>query len=78
MVNEGWFWRGQLMARAFAARHSGFLADLDLFTCDELDQEPIYRDFWRPRGVGWSAGTVIPIPTGENVLFAIPRWTLAV
>jgi DNA-binding CsgD family transcriptional regulator len=74
MVNEGWFSRGHLMARVFAARHAGFLTDLDLFTPDELDLEPIYRDFWRPQGVGWAAGTVVPIPTGENVLFAIPRW----
>ena len=37
LVNEGWFWRGQLAARLFGARHSGFLTDLDLFTLDELD-----------------------------------------
>ena len=36
-VNGGWFWRGQLAARLFGARHSGFLTDLDLFTLDELD-----------------------------------------
>jgi DNA-binding CsgD family transcriptional regulator len=73
MVNEGWFWRGQMHARALAARHVGFLTDLDLFTPDELDQEPIYRDFWRPQGVGWSVGTFVPIPTGENVIFVLAR-----
>jgi len=74
IVNEGWFWRGRLTARMFAIRHAGFLVESDVLTPDELDQEPIFRDFWRPRGVGWAAGTVVPIPTGENVLFAIPRW----
>jgi DNA-binding CsgD family transcriptional regulator len=73
MVNEGWFWRGQFATRGIAARHAGFLADLDLFTRDELDQEPIYRDFWRPQGVRWVVGTAIPIPAGENVLFVITR-----
>lgn len=29
-VKEGWFWRGQVVARFFAARHAGFLTDLDL------------------------------------------------
>jgi DNA-binding NarL/FixJ family response regulator len=74
-VEAGWLQRGQLVARALAARHAGFLTDLDLFTPDELDQEPIYRDFWRPQGIGWIVGTVFPIPTGENVIFGMPRRT---
>jgi DNA-binding CsgD family transcriptional regulator len=75
MVNEGWIWRGQFSARGFAARHAGFLTDLDLFTRDELNQEPIYRDFWRPQGVGWAVGTAMPIPTGENVSIILTRRT---
>jgi DNA-binding CsgD family transcriptional regulator/PAS domain-containing protein len=75
MVNEGWFWRGQLVSRAFAARHAGFLTEADLFTLEELDQEPIYRDFWRPQGAGWAVGTVVPIPTGEKVIFVLTRRT---
>jgi PAS domain-containing protein len=74
-VNERWFWRGQVLTRWYAARHAGFLTELDLFTPEELDLEPVYHDFWRPQGVGWAVGTLIPIPTGENVHFAIPRWT---
>lgn len=75
MVNEGWIWRGQIITRAFAMRHAGFLTDLDILTPDELDLEPVYRDFWRPQGLGWAVGTVIPIPTGENVLFVMTRRT---
>ncbi|MGH6834473.1 MAG: helix-turn-helix transcriptional regulator [Methylocella sp.] len=74
-VKEGWFWRGQLAARGFAACHAGFLTDLDLFTPDELDLEPIYRDFWRPLGAGWMVATALPIPTGEKVWFVLPRLT---
>ncbi|HEX3497491.1 MAG TPA: helix-turn-helix transcriptional regulator [Methylocella sp.] len=74
-VKEGWFWRGQLMARLFGARHAGFLTESDVFTLDELDQEPIYRDMWRPQGVGWTVATAIPIPTGEKVTFALTRRT---
>jgi DNA-binding CsgD family transcriptional regulator len=72
-VNDHWLWRGELIARAFALRHAGFLTELDLVTLEELDQEPIYRDFFRPRGIGWIVGTAIPIPTGENVLITTPR-----
>lgn len=74
-VKEGWFWRGQVVARLFAAHHAGFLTDLDVLTLDELDQEPIYRDMWRPRGVGWAVGTAIPIPTGEKLTLVLTRQT---
>jgi DNA-binding CsgD family transcriptional regulator len=74
-VKEGWFWRGQVTARLFAAQHCGFLTDLDVLTLEELDQEPIYRDLWRPWGIGWAAGTAIPIPTGEKLTFVVTRLT---
>jgi DNA-binding CsgD family transcriptional regulator len=74
-VKEGWFWRGQIVARLFGARHAGFLTDLDLFTREELDQEPIYRDMWSQYGAGWSAATAIPIPTGEDLSLVLTRLT---
>jgi len=70
---ENWFWRGQVVNRLFAARHAGFLTDLDLFAPHELDLEPLFRDMWRPQGIGWIVGTAIPIPTGENVVFCLTR-----
>jgi DNA-binding CsgD family transcriptional regulator len=75
IVNEGWFWRGQITARLVSARHAGFVTELDRFTLDELDLEPLYHDFFRPRGIGWGVGTAIPIPTGENVCFIMTRRT---
>ena len=74
-VNEGWFWRGTMAARLFAARHAGFLIESDIFTPDELDKEPVYRDMWRPLGIGWATATAIPILTGENVIFILTRLT---
>src|SRR5262245_61130694 len=75
LVKDGWFWRGQIMARTFAARHAGFLTDLDVLTPGELDQEPIIRDYFHPQGIGWFVGTVVPIPTGENVCIILTRRT---
>lgn len=74
-VNEGWYWRGGITARLFAAHHAGFLADADVFSLDELEREPLYRDFLRPQGVGWTVGTVLPLPTGEGVNIAFSRQT---
>jgi DNA-binding CsgD family transcriptional regulator len=72
-VNEGWLWRGKVVARLFAQRHAGFLIDVEYFTPEELDQEPIYREIWRPQGIGWGMATAIPMPTGENVTFILSR-----
>jgi DNA-binding CsgD family transcriptional regulator len=72
-VNEGWLGRGQFAARLFGARHAGFLVEYDVFTPDELEVEPIYRDFMRPVGLGWGAGTVFPMPTGEKIFLALNR-----
>jgi DNA-binding CsgD family transcriptional regulator len=74
-VKEGWFWRGQAVARFFSARHAGFLTESDIFTPDEWDLEPINRDMYRPLGVGWVTATAIPIPTGEKVSFVLTRRT---
>jgi hypothetical protein len=63
---ERWFRRGQVVARLFAARHAGYLTDLDLFAPDELDQEPLFHDMWRRPGIGWVAGTAIPIPQAKT------------
>jgi DNA-binding CsgD family transcriptional regulator len=74
-VAEGWFWRGQLVSRVHGARHAGFLRDIDLFTPDELEEEPIYRDSWRKMGLGWGAATAFSLPTGETLSIVLARAT---
>src|SRR5262249_49014207 len=73
MINEGWLHRGRVVPRLFAQRHSGFLIDVEFFSPEELAQEPIYRDMWRPQGVGWGMATAITLPTGENAMFVLSR-----
>jgi len=62
-----------MMERLFAERQAGFLIDVEFYTPKEITQEPVYRDFWRPQGIGWAMGTAIPIPTGENASFVLTR-----
>ncbi|MGQ0446464.1 MAG: helix-turn-helix transcriptional regulator [Beijerinckiaceae bacterium] len=73
LVNEGWLERGQFAARLLGARHAGFLVEYDAFTPEELEAEPFYRDFVRPTGFGWGAGTVLPLPTGEKIFLSLAR-----
>ena len=75
LINEGWLHRGRIVSTLFAQRHSGFLIDIEFFSPDELEQEPIYRDVWRPQGVGWGMATAITLPTGENAMFVLSRRT---
>jgi DNA-binding CsgD family transcriptional regulator len=74
-VKHNWFRRGQFFSRLFGARHAGFLRESDLFTLDELDLEPLYRDLLRPEGIEWAVATAFPMPTGEKVAFVFPRRT---
>jgi DNA-binding CsgD family transcriptional regulator len=59
--------------RALASGHNGFLHDLEMFTQDELDRDPVYRDFIYPHGIRWTAGTVIPTPTRDVLIFDFAR-----
>jgi hypothetical protein len=64
---EGWLFRGTIVGRLLALRHPGFLIDVEYFTPEELEREPIYRDVWRPMGVGWGMATAIPMmPISRN------------
>ncbi|QBR71909.1 helix-turn-helix transcriptional regulator [Beijerinckiaceae bacterium] len=72
-VSEGWIMRGSRLNRLFGARHAGFLSEYDLFTAEELDSDPVYRDFFRPRSFGWQATTGVPLPTGDWFIFSVGR-----
>lgn len=74
-MREGWMTVNARGARAEALAYPGFITDLDAFTEQELETEPIYRDFLHPRGIGWAAGTHIPIPTGDVLSFNLERKT---
>src|SRR5262249_24137397 len=74
-VKEGWLWRRQVITKLFSLRIPGFVIDVEFFTPEELDREPIYREVWRPQGVGWGMATAIPLPTGENATFILSRRT---
>lgn len=69
----GWLSRGDRHARLLAARHMGFLTEYEVFTEDELEQDPSFREFLRPRALGRGATMLIPAPTGDNLLICVER-----
>jgi DNA-binding CsgD family transcriptional regulator len=51
----------------------GFVTDADLFTDEEIDRDPFYTEFLRPRGYGWMVGNVFEAPTGELIAISAER-----
>ncbi|PZA12393.1 hypothetical protein DNX69_10440 [Rhodopseudomonas palustris] len=68
-----WAHRDPLLSRAQQKNHAGFLTDLDLVSADLIATHPIYREFYRPSGMGYRAGTLIPIPSGDVISILLPR-----
>jgi len=55
--------------RLLAYDHPGFVTDLDVFTREEWEADPIRREFFVPRGFGWGVATGIKVPTGDLLIF---------
>ncbi len=72
-VEDGWFSRCPRRVCLFSQSEPGFFVEQDFWTADELDSNPIYRDFFRPHGLGWSAGTGLHLPTGDRIVFSVER-----
>jgi DNA-binding CsgD family transcriptional regulator len=65
--------RGQRPSRGIATRYQGFLRESDVYTDDELQNDPLYRDLLWPVGLGHSAGIVVPAPTGDVLFLSVER-----
>ncbi len=72
-VNDGWFTRCSRRVCIMNAAEPGFFTEQDFWTEDQMGADPIYRDFFRPRGLGWSAGTALRVPSGDNIVFSMER-----
>ena len=72
-VEDGWFKRCPRRICLFGRSMPAFFVEHDFWTEEQLDNDPIYRDFFRPHGLGWSAGTGLQLPTGDHIVFSIER-----
>lgn len=72
-LQGGWFRRCGRRVCLLEKAHSQFLTELDYWTEDELRNNDIYRDFFYPRDLGWSAGTGLVMPTGDHIVVSVER-----
>ncbi len=73
LVASGWVARCERFKRLLAVRHGGFLTEHDIYAPEELKDDPFYRDILYPRGLGWAAGTTVPMPTGDTFSLSLER-----
>ncbi|MEP9375382.1 helix-turn-helix transcriptional regulator [Aquabacter sp. CN5-332] len=72
-VAGGWLENNSRANRLLAFNHAGWVHDLDLFTPEELEREPVYIEFFRKIGAGWGAGTAMELPDGDSIFFTMER-----
>lgn len=72
-VNDGWFLRCPRRPCLMSQTQPSFFVEQDFWSEDQIKLDPIYRDFFRPRGLGWSAGTGLQVPTGDAIVFSVER-----
>lgn len=72
-LQGGWFRRCGRRVCLLEKAHSQFLTELDYWSEDELRNNDIYREFFYPRDLGWSAGTGLVMPTGDHIVLSVER-----
>ena len=72
-VNDGWFGKCSRRVCLMSQEAPSFFVEYDFWSEEQLSADPVYRDFFRPRGLGWSAGTGLQLPTGDNIVFSVER-----
>lgn len=72
-LNESWM-RQNIRASRFASlNYSGFAVDHDVVTPEEAQTDPFYVEVLRKYGGGMGTGTLIPVPSGDLIIFNIER-----
>jgi DNA-binding CsgD family transcriptional regulator len=72
-VKDGWLGKCPRRMCMMEKSQPTFFVEQDFWNEEELANNPFYRDFFHPRGLGWSAGTLLQMPTGDNIVFSIER-----
>lgn len=72
-VDKGWFLRCPRRPCLMSETQPSFFVEQDFWSEEQVDRDPIYRDFFRPHGLGWSAGTGLQMPTGDAIVFSVER-----
>ncbi|MGE0279595.1 MAG: helix-turn-helix transcriptional regulator [Rhizobiaceae bacterium] len=73
---EGWVDRNSRAANAFRKGFAAvpcFRTEAELYDGDEYERDPIYLEYFRPNGMGWSASTAVVVPHGDLIILSVER-----
>jgi DNA-binding CsgD family transcriptional regulator len=73
LVESGYLQRTERFRRFLCASQSGFVTEAELYPAGDAGEDPFYRDVVYPRGLGWGAGVVLALPTGDRIAINIER-----
>ncbi|MBB5042372.1 helix-turn-helix transcriptional regulator [Shinella fusca] len=73
MMQEGWAERNIRAKRVLEFARQEFVTDHDVCSEEEIENHPIYTEFLRPRGIGWSAATHVTGIDDDIVIFSIDQ-----
>lgn len=59
--------------RLLECRHAGFITDSRVYSPEEMETEPLFRDFLIPRGGGSGVATAIQSPSGDAFILHAER-----
>ncbi len=62
------------LQRGIMLKHHGFFGNDQLYSRAEMKRTLIYQKFFFPNGLGYCAGTVVPMPNGDTAIFDLERW----
>jgi hypothetical protein len=67
-VTDGWVARNSRASNGILkglVQLPCFHTEEQFYDGDDYERDPLYTDFFRPNGLGWSAGTAIELPHGD-------------
>ena len=75
-IEGGWGTRNTRMINGMRKKlhlQPRFVSEADIYDLGEREVDPLYREFFEPRGLGASAGTVVHIPEGDMINISIEK-----
>ena len=72
-IDEGWMRQNIRASRFTSMNYTGFIVDHDIVTPEEAETDPLYVEVLRRHGGGRGTGTLIPVPSGDLIIFNIER-----
>jgi len=71
--DDGWFGRCSRRVCSMGAEKPSFFVEHDFWSDEQIGADPLYRELFRPHGVGWSSWTGLRMPSGDEIVVSLER-----